>query len=63
MLHGREERSPELAAFKKAGEVLKIKNSVCKYVLLTAQGKGGMAALTAPGWCLKVWEWTTVVAN
>lgn len=27
------------------------------------EGKGGSASLTLPGWCLKVWEWTTVVTN
>lgn len=27
------------------------------------KGKGGSASLTLPGWCLKVWEWTTVVTN
>lgn len=31
------------------------------YCLL--KGKGGSASLTLPGWCLKVWEWTTVVTN
>lgn len=31
------------------------------YCLL--KGKGGSASLTSSGWCLKVWEWTTVVTN
>jgi len=63
LLLEREERNLELPGFKKGEKVLKIKNSVCKYALLTAQREGGSASLTLPGWCLKVWEWTTVVTN